>query len=561
MPDILVIDDESGVRQIIRDTLELAGYRVDEANNGAVGLDKIKETLPSIVICDLKMPRLNGFEVLKAIRDCGEQFQDLSFIFLSGLKDKECIRAGYKIGADDFVTKPLDIDLLRFKVDAMMRKIRVREYRNRAQSTAREKITNGNEYNKPRGVENRSEKELSENFETKLQKAILSGGQVASGSCQFVGLGEFKEAFGPEWEQLRERAISFCEGIIHNELGPDDVYMRFGNAGFLMLFEGQDDKQAQSHVDRIAALIRKRLLGDSAGAQEHLQIETDVVNPRHYTDDRGNINTSSLMDVFQGREEERASCINSNDPSWFTRQLGKIYRPLWDVKRQVIVASQIYPTRDTSYGTLRGRACLHGGADDPLVIHLDCFLAEQAKAALMSSLRENTSRPISLPVHFRSLIDENYETLSEVLATVPESLRARQLSIEVVGVPESRDEMTFQHAIKNAQSFTKKVVVELPPEDRHAFVAKAQRIKTIKLEIDDVMDSNGRSASAARIKQFCMSAKSHYFEVRVDNIDCIESFEIARDLGAEVIGGRIIGRRMSAPMQPTFLSVSKILDK
>lgn len=560
MSDVLVIDDESGVRQLVRDTLELAGYRVDEANNGTSGLNILKKTCPSIVICDLKMPGLNGFEVLKAIRDCGEQFQNLSFIFLSGLTDKDCVRAGYKIGADDFIAKPLDIDLLRLKVDALMRKTRSREHSERDRATSLQKSGCGLTDKTPRVKVDRPQQDVSTEFQNRLQKAILSGGEVSSGSCQFVGFDELKDAFGQEWEQLRNRAISMCEAIIRSELGPDDSFMRFGDAGFLMLFEGQDEAQARVCVDKISGLIRKRLLGDSADAQEYLQIQTDVINPRSFIDDDGNITASSLVSVFQGREEERASSISSNDPSWFTKQLGKIYRPLWDVKREVITASQIYPTRDTSYGTLRGLACLHGGADDPLAIHLDCFLAEQAASALMESLQSNTCRPISLPIYFRSLINEEYETLSEVLASVPESLRARQLSLEVVGVPESRDELTFQHAIRNAQRLSKQVVVELPAEDRHAFVAKAQRVKTIKLEIDDKLDPSGKSGGTSRIKQFCQSAKSNYFQTRVDNINCIDSFDTAREFGAEVIGGRTIGRSVKEPMLPTFLALSKILS-
>jgi len=123
MQEILVIDDDEGVREALRRQLERVGYRVRLATDGADGLARMRERAPDVVITDIIMPRLNGVEVIAAIR---REFPSVRIIAISGggnydpahfqpnaITTSAYLAAADKAGADLILTKPFDSADLR----------------------------------------------------------------------------------------------------------------------------------------------------------------------------------------------------------------------------------------------------------------------------------------------------------------------------------------------------------------------------------------------------------------------------------------------------------------
>ncbi len=108
MKKILIVEDDIGIRESLCDILEISGYDVSTANNGKQGFDQIMETSPDLVICDINMPVLNGYELLGALTQRSSEELLPTFIFLTAKVDNEDIRQGMNLGADDYVTKPFD---------------------------------------------------------------------------------------------------------------------------------------------------------------------------------------------------------------------------------------------------------------------------------------------------------------------------------------------------------------------------------------------------------------------------------------------------------------------
>ena len=105
MKKILVIEDQSDVRENIAELLEISGFEVLTAEDGAVGVDMALEHKPDLILCDVMMPRLDGFTVLNILSKRPET-SDVPFIFLTAKTEKEDIRKGMNLGADDYITKP-----------------------------------------------------------------------------------------------------------------------------------------------------------------------------------------------------------------------------------------------------------------------------------------------------------------------------------------------------------------------------------------------------------------------------------------------------------------------
>ena len=107
MSEIIVIEDNQDVRENIVEILELAGYSVRGAENGAEGVDLVREQTPDLILCDVMMPKLDGFGVLKILSK-DPKTSNIPFLFLTAKTDKEDFRKGMNLGATDYITKPFD---------------------------------------------------------------------------------------------------------------------------------------------------------------------------------------------------------------------------------------------------------------------------------------------------------------------------------------------------------------------------------------------------------------------------------------------------------------------
>jgi two-component system KDP operon response regulator KdpE len=116
---ILVVDDEARMRRFVRMNLDLEGFEVSEAENGVVALGKVRDELPDLVLLDVMMPDLDGFETLAGIR----QFSSVPVIMLTVKGDEEDRIRGLDLGADDYMAKPFSPRELSSRIRAVLRRV------------------------------------------------------------------------------------------------------------------------------------------------------------------------------------------------------------------------------------------------------------------------------------------------------------------------------------------------------------------------------------------------------------------------------------------------------
>ena len=109
MPKILVIDDEKSIRRSLREILEFEKYQVDEAEDGLMGFTKITSEQYDLVLCDVKMPKLDGLELLQKLAN---EHNEVPLVMMSGHGNIETAVEAVKKGAYDFLTKPVDLNRL-----------------------------------------------------------------------------------------------------------------------------------------------------------------------------------------------------------------------------------------------------------------------------------------------------------------------------------------------------------------------------------------------------------------------------------------------------------------
>lgn len=121
MATILCIEDEAHLREDIAEDLEDAGHDTFQARDGVEGLQMILRHNPDVVISDISMPRMDGRQLVAKLRSEHPEHSDMPFIFLTAFTDKKDMVEGLKIGADDYLTKPVDYEMLQIKIESVLR--------------------------------------------------------------------------------------------------------------------------------------------------------------------------------------------------------------------------------------------------------------------------------------------------------------------------------------------------------------------------------------------------------------------------------------------------------
>ncbi|MFI5135600.1 MAG: response regulator [Chitinophagales bacterium] len=121
MNTILIIEDNLEIRENTTEILELEGYEVISAANGKVGFDLACEKKPHLILCDILMPELNGYEVFELLKQ-DEETASIPFIFITASVEKSQVQMGLSMGADGYLRKPFEtIELLEMVAMALHR--------------------------------------------------------------------------------------------------------------------------------------------------------------------------------------------------------------------------------------------------------------------------------------------------------------------------------------------------------------------------------------------------------------------------------------------------------
>ncbi|MCH7624693.1 MAG: response regulator [Chloroflexi bacterium] len=118
---ILIVDDDPSIREIVGRVLEDEGYRIETATDGLRGLEQFYKVLPNLIILDVKMPEMDGWETLRRIRE----ISNCPVIMLTAFGSTNDIIQGLESGADDYLVKPFGVQELIARVGTVLRRAHV----------------------------------------------------------------------------------------------------------------------------------------------------------------------------------------------------------------------------------------------------------------------------------------------------------------------------------------------------------------------------------------------------------------------------------------------------
>src|SRR6185295_5962869 len=119
MAKILVVDDEEHIVMILKDSLEFSGFQVVTAYNGMEALERVEQDHPDLIVLDIGMPKLDGWEVCRRLKS-DEKTKQITIIILTAYAQASDQRKGAQLGADRFVTKPCDLTYLVEEINTLL---------------------------------------------------------------------------------------------------------------------------------------------------------------------------------------------------------------------------------------------------------------------------------------------------------------------------------------------------------------------------------------------------------------------------------------------------------
>ncbi len=282
MAKILCIEDEEDIRQVLVEELIDTGHEVAEAANGKLGLEAILQQKPDLVVSDISMPVMSGHDLLKELRANHPDLADMPFIFLSALADRNHILEGKKLGADDYLTKPIDFELLFATIDSRLQQVQrmnalkeeqfVKIYRSftehgkEDEATGRPAAREADRGGPGAGTASTGAAAATAPAvptSTRVLEAMAkrSGGRVLAGQIQILGLDEIKAALGDRWSRCYEQVRALAESAIRKRLSNEDVFEYLPDQRFLICFGSLDQAEAAAKAQTIAREIRSLILG------------------------------------------------------------------------------------------------------------------------------------------------------------------------------------------------------------------------------------------------------------------------------------------------------------
>ncbi len=122
MVRILIAEDERDIRELIAFTLRFAGFEVELASNGAEAVEKVSAAIPDLILMDVRMPRMTGYQACEALKE-NPATRDIPVVFLSAKGQESEIQEGLEAGAKEYILKPFAPDELTMQVHRILREI------------------------------------------------------------------------------------------------------------------------------------------------------------------------------------------------------------------------------------------------------------------------------------------------------------------------------------------------------------------------------------------------------------------------------------------------------
>ncbi|HEX8245348.1 MAG TPA: diguanylate cyclase [Longimicrobium sp.] len=265
---VLVVDDLPDNVEILRARLESRGYLVDTAENGEEALQRVKAAPPQLILCDVMMPGIDGYEVARRIKEDGRSgaLPFIPIILVTALGETEHIVQGLNTGADDYIAKPYHFQELEARVRAMLRIKRLQDEldsKNRELEVVNKRlrklsITDGlTELFNHRHVHELLREEFERSRRTEEPLAVT-----------MVDLDKFKNVNDTYGHPTGDVVLYETARILNDTAREIDMVGRYGGEEFIAILPNTDEEEAAAFAERVRTAVEQHVFRDEDASVE-----------------------------------------------------------------------------------------------------------------------------------------------------------------------------------------------------------------------------------------------------------------------------------------------------
>jgi len=242
---VLIVDDEAGIAELVKIILENKGYQTHWARDGQQALDLAQAAAPDLILMDVMMPKLNGYEVVRRLKEI-ESLRHIPVIFVTVKGETDSKIAGLDIGGHDYITKPFEQEELLARVNAALRvkgeNDQLREVNQRlAEMSITDPLT---------GLHNR--RYLMERFHEEVERARRYQFPIA---CLMIDVDGFKTLNDQHGHAAGDYVLQQIAAMMKNTNRVVDILVRYGGDEFFIILPQTDQGGAFTVAERLRALV------------------------------------------------------------------------------------------------------------------------------------------------------------------------------------------------------------------------------------------------------------------------------------------------------------------
>ncbi|GAB4314358.1 MAG: hypothetical protein Kow0059_06090 [Candidatus Sumerlaeia bacterium] len=563
MPRILIIEDMPSVREEIAAVLGFEGYEVLEAADGDEGVRLAREALPDVVICDILMPKMSGYEVLEKLRS-EESTALIPFIFLTAKTSRADMRQGMTLGADDYLTKPFTADELLGAIQSRLaRRTQVQAHVAQQLSDVRRQLDLATHYDWLTGLPNRLK--LRED----LQRAFEPDSHSPALTLMVLDLDRFhtfNDALGPDFgDELLKIVTERIKACLPTNAS---VFRQVGDK-FIVLWPHVTDESAISHqvVELLGEIKRPieyknqtirvtacagiaRYPHDAGGIDDLiLHAELAMMQAKHQGLDSYKIFDPSQRNEAMDRVKLKSDLYDALD----RHELHLMFQPQIQLEDgRCTGVEALLRWNHPAYGAVSPSIFIPIAEESGMIIPIgEWVLREACRRWRQFAERHSPALEMSVNVSSRQLVDTLF------LERVERALRdfevpAEQLNLEITESLVMSEVETNITALNHLKSRGIRLTID-DFGTGYSSLAYLKRFSIDRLKVDRsfVRDLTVDSSDASIIEGILRIAGSLGIDVIAEGVETREQLEFLRRLGCSGVQGYLISR----PIPPDELAL------
>lgn len=541
MARILLVEDEADLRENIEIVLSHNGHEVIGAGDGRQALTVLAETKPDILISDISMPVMDGLSLVRTVRETMPGLADMPIILLTALGDKEHMIDGRGAGADEYLTKPIDYQILNAVINA-----RLSRARQELELKEKQFVRLFKELSADRPHADAAE--ISAAPPDPLDKIRRMAPPSLQGRLTILHLEEHIPSYAGLPAAVQAKALNVMRRVLGDGIGPGDAAVELATGSCLLAFADQD----RETVEAKSALLSLRL--DHALGAENL-VDGTVAHDREHADELkiDGETRSILKKLFAEAEDDGAELKFHDDFPAVAGRFQFDYLPVWHIRSQKIGAYQLRWRRHCDTGPLLGRHALLGGFADPMagdLTRLAMEAAAQELRALEAQPAMSGAMPfIIVPVAENIMDGADGQKLLNKLEELGKCREKNRLGFLLRRMGPQQGSDAAAVALATALSAVSKLIFWELDADRTA-AADADRTMTYVDAGVAERTAHPREAVQAALLDSVRQAAKQGRSVWITNVDNSRVARVAATAGAHFLSGKCVGGPRPTPDRP-----------